>query len=447
VLRDLLDLRDLNTRITQVGAIADAQNRAVMGEVADVMQAVRGGQSWAVTEKVAVQQISDELHERANERLGASFATYCRLKIEAAARRLADEIATTLVYPPDSGRTSFVRAAIGAWARGTEVWQVRETEMQRVAAWLRPVDLPYRERRLHFLLAGVNALYPTPDTRGSRPPREELNALKAQAWDLLDELRTVPARVVRGLAPADVAFLNRSDLDGHLLDDPVQFAEAHEEEFTRLFTAYSAAIEAALGDGSAPLWEAFSADTATWEEEHQRALLARYFGFPLWDGLIFPTIALAELPQFTPIGVAQFSPLAAKALKPLGKDKLEGIPLHHFAGFTSAESRGNDYLWGRLDGVELILRTLYGAASPTPAAAATAPPADARAAVATAGGKVLQDGLRAVLDSEAGLDAITGLRKRLRPQVDALPVGVAPVLPDQRATAASNRSSSTEAIR
>ena len=38
--------------------------------------------------------------------------------------------------------------------------------------------------------------------------------------------------------------------------------------------------------------------------------------------------------------------------------KLKGIGYNHFAGFFYAKYRENDYLWGRLDGVELILRLL-----------------------------------------------------------------------------------------
>jgi hypothetical protein len=38
--------------------------------------------------------------------------------------------------------------------------------------------------------------------------------------------------------------------------------------------------------------------------------------------------------------------------------KLKGIPLHHFAAFLNVASRENDYVWGRLDGAEMILRTL-----------------------------------------------------------------------------------------
>ena len=82
VLRDLLDLRELNTRITQVGAIADAQNAVVLDMVAGAMAAAGAGESWAVTTKDDVQKVSDELHKRAEGRAG---------------RRLLD------VRPPEDG--------------------------------------------------------------------------------------------------------------------------------------------------------------------------------------------------------------------------------------------------------------------------------------------------------------------------------------------------------
>ena len=72
--------------------------------------------------------------------------------------------------------------------------------------------------------------------------------------------------------------------------------------------------------------------------------------------------------------MAQFSPINATALKPPIEDKsgklrapradeklpakLKGIPVRHFAAFFATKSRENDYLWGRLDGPELILRLL-----------------------------------------------------------------------------------------
>ena len=141
----------------------------------------------------------------------------------------------------------------------------------------------------------------------------------------------------------------------------------------------------------------------------------------LRDGLIFPTIALSNLPQFTLIGVAQFSPLTAGALAQPEGGKLKGVALHHFAAFTEAAWRENDYLWGRLDGVELLLRTLHGAGATGPRATDTVPPSSPAAAVARAGGALLKDGLHAVLESETDLKRISDIKKRIAEEINALP--------------------------
>jgi hypothetical protein len=372
-----------------------------------------------VSGQAEVQRLSDEVHARTRELLGASLPSYCRLKVEAAARRLADEVAARFVYPPDSSRTSFVRAAIGAWARGTDEWT--DPDPTRLLQMLGPVDLPYRERRLLFLLAGINELYPAVGAGAGGPTRADLDGLKARAWDFLAELRSLPGRVIERM-DVETGFLSSTSIDPLLLASPEQFAEQHAEDFVQLFKVYREALTSALGDGSAPLWEAFQEGTSSWPERDRRGLLSRYLGFPLWDGLIFPTVALSGLPQFTPIGVTQFSPRTAAALPTPEGGKLRGTSLHHFAAFLKPEWRENDYLWGRLDGVELILRTLRDAGSATPPAeATTAPPSPD--AVRSAGGPILASGLRAVLDAESELTRIAPTRQRLAEQVARLETG------------------------
>ncbi|TQN42464.1 patatin-related protein [Blastococcus colisei] len=423
VLRDLIALRDLNRKIGEVGAIAKSQMDAVQDLVRDELDLLwpppDDESGSAGNGHAAVQQLSDAVHVRAREHLGAGFPTYCRLKVEAAARRMADEIAQRFVFPPDSSRTSFLRAAIGEWARGRPEWA--DPDPTTLMTFLRPADIPYRERRLMFLLAGVNALYDEIGAGPHAPLRHDLDTLKTAAWDLLEELRRIPGEVVSDVPAEAVAFLAPAELDDSLLADPRVFAETHGNDFTTLFRAYRDALEAALGDGSTPLWEIFQRTTQAWGADYRRALLSRYLAFPFWDGLIFPTVSLAELPQFTPIGVAQFSPLAAAALPTPDGGKLKGVSLHHFGGFAKAEWRENDYLWGRLDGVELILRQLYDAGSPAPTAAATAPPPSTAGAVSSAGGPVLKAGLRAVLDSEQGLQRIAARRAELAEEVAQLP--------------------------
>ncbi|MGK5110699.1 MULTISPECIES: patatin-like protein [unclassified Geodermatophilus] len=420
VLRDLFALRDLNTRISEVGSIAANQMAQAQRLLDDaVPRADEDALSWEVSRE-GFQAVSDEVHRGAQRELGASYASYCRLKAGAAARRMADEVARRFVWPPDAGRTAFVRAAIGAWARGREEWN--DPDPTRLMEMLGPVDLPYRERRLLFLLAGVNDLYDCLGEGPHAPTRSDLDTLKRLAWDLMDQLHRVPGEAVAGVPDALVQFLSADRVDPALLEDPQVFAEEHADDFPELFEAYRDSLTRRLGDGGAQLWQAFETSTKGWGRTYRRALLSRYLAFPFWDGLIFPTVALSEVPQFSPIGVAQFSPLAAGALVPPEGGKLKGVSLHHFAGFVKPEWRENDYLWGRLDGVELVLRTLYTAGSARPAVADTAPPESQEAAVRTAGGAVLQRGLRGVLAAESGLRRIAAARRSLLQQVEALPL-------------------------
>ena len=418
LLRDLLRLRDMNLQVAEIGAIAaqqmDQVSTTVAAVLADVRPAGRAGALWDVGDATEVQAVSDRMHAAARAALGAGFPSYCRLKVLVAGQRLAAEMAMRFIDPPDSSRSSFVRAAIGAWARARVEWV--DPDPGRLLAMLGPVDVPYRERRLHFLLAGIGEFYRRLDAGDSSPGRADLNALKAQAWDLMDELRQAPGRAVRALTEQDLAFLNRRALERVLLQDPEQFAADHAAEFTALFTRYSAALKAELGDGSTPLWQGYRDLTAQWEQEHRVRLLTRYLGFPLWDGLIFPTVALAQLPQFTPIGVTQCSPLAAGALRKPEGGKLKGVSLHHFGGFLDAEWRENDYLWGRLDGAEILLRTLQASLTPGQGGAEVVP-ADPAEALRLAGGQACRGALLSVLDRESDLRRVTGLINLLRTEL------------------------------
>ncbi|HET8616186.1 MAG TPA: patatin-like protein [Actinomycetales bacterium] len=418
ILRDLVALRDLNVRIAEVGAIAELQMVQVMHAIDAAWDAATSQvgaadadhplpqTAWSIDDPQDVRRLSDALYASAPQLTGAGFSTYCRLKVDVAGERLAEEIATRFVYPPGSSRSSFVRAAIGAWARGHVEWS--DPDPTRLMELLGPVDVPYRERRMLFVLAGVNALYPLVDEpaagTGLRPRRSELDALKATAWQLLEDLKAAPRDAVAAVPDELVAFLGGDLTDEGTLGSAEEFGAAHDADFTRLFGAYRESLANQLGDGSGPVWQAFVDHTSTWPDDLRRALASRYLGFPLWDALIFPTVAFAQLPQFSPIATHQLSPLAATALPTPAGGKLKGVSLHHFGGFVDATWRENDYLWGRLDGAELVLRLL-------------------RTSVGEHddGGRWLKGALGAVLADEGDLTRIATLRRRLAEDVARLP--------------------------
>ncbi len=418
ILRDLEDLRDLNLRVAQLGAIATQQMDQVTAAIDDAWGSGTAPPTteatWSIDDPDDVKRLADTMYAKVPQFAGAAFSTYCRLKVEAAGVRLADEIVARFVYPPGSSRTSFVRAAITAWARGRVEW--KQPDPARLLAMLGPVDVPYRERRLMFILAGINALYPKADSGPGSPRRSELDALKSRAWQLLDDLHDAPRDAVGAVTDSIIAFLGSDLSDDAVFSNPEAFGEQHDEQFTRLFTTYRDSLAQQLADSSVPMWEAFAEVTRGWASDDRRSLLSRYLGFPLWDALIFPTVALSRLPQFTPITVSQFSPLAAMALPTPDAGKLKGVSLHHFGGFVDASWRENDYLWGRLDAAELILRLLRSTGS----AAAPGVPLTAADAAAQAGPQ-LRLALSAVLGAEQDLHRVPGLMAQLKAQVAALP--------------------------
>jgi patatin-related protein len=424
ILLALLRLRDMNLRIAQVGDIATRQMVQMEKQIDLALstqgllpQAVAAGGATARREPAwssaaaagaiaadseEIQAAVDAVREHAARTLEPTWATYQRLKVDAAGRRLADEISAALVYPRDSSRSSFVRAAIAAWSRTQAVWT--DPDPSALAELLKGADVPYRERRIQFLLAGVNDLY---KTLGG-PPRQSLDLLKRETWTLLEALRAVTTRTVEDTPSEMIGFLSRESLEPWLFYDPSLFAtdEDNSRSFSRLFFHYRDALAAddTVRDGGSQLWSFFVSQTADWRPAHRSHLLSRYIGFPMWDAVIFPTVSLAELPQFTPIPVSQFSPLAASALRTPSGGKLKGTRFFHFSGFFDAGWRENDYLWGRLDGAELILRSLRDTVRETPqhptGASGPLPPA---AALQDAGGRLCLDAFRAVLDSEDDL--------------------------------------------
>jgi patatin-related protein len=403
------ELRELNARISDIAAIARDQMPdverlvdAALRETApstvdrstvDISAAMADGADLAwMGRAVAV------LAGRARELTGLAYGTYARLRIEDAVRGLAEQVVRTMAYPPDSCQAGFARAVLTAWAQRQEVY--RTLDPAALPAFLGPLDLGYRLRRLRFLGQGVNALYNTP----GGPPRPAVDGIKTALYDLVDELAALPAQVLAGV-PAAAEVFGPDVLTGAVpYGDPAAWAKQHAAALAALVGGYAAGLSSYAADSGTGLWQRFRELTGDWTPPQRLPLAVRYAGFPVWDTLIFPIVALSGIPQFTPIHLRRFSPLDATALRPAGAPKLKGRALDHFGGFFRREWRENDYLWGRLDGAELILGMLAGLGTGRPAAA------------------LLGRALRAVLDSEADLRTVADLRAELSTVVDKLEV-------------------------
>jgi patatin-related protein len=345
------ELRCLNDQIAEVGRITAQQMGAVLPLLASTGTAVSDPYDDVIRK-------SGGVRERAARAAGEGYPTYCRLRAEAVAQSVAGAVQDRFGYPPQSLQAWFSTAVLTAWARNRKEWL--SGDPVRLESALGAVDLPFRERRLHFLLNGINGLYADPQV-----PRRDLGVLKAACWTSLQAIQSMAGAALTQ-ASADLGILDPDQLsDAVALTDPEEYASTRGGELMTLFTAYSTHLGPVARASSKDLWDCLRTTTQRWPDHQARdALTSRYLAFPIWDALIYPTIALARLPQLAPIGVTRFSPLDAQRLQPepdangaMGR-KLKGTALGHFGGFVEPSWRENDYLWGRLDAAELILGLL-----------------------------------------------------------------------------------------
>lgn len=349
------ELRTLNGTIAEVGSIVERTSAEVVAEVT----AVTGDEPTAALSYDQVQGRAAPLRDRARERADVAYPAYCRLRAEGLARLVGVTLAGRLGYPARSNRALLVADILLSWVRHSPAWTADDKAVA-LENQLEIGDLPYRMRRAQFVLQGVNALF-TGEASDAR--RKQLAAIKTSCWDLLEHLRNASATAAAAVEPQAHTLFSRTNLADAVGISPDDFADRHFTEIGAIYETYRDTAATEARGSSIDLWEVLGTATLGWSEVERAGLLGRYVGFPIWDAVIYPTIALAAIPQLSPIDVRRFSPLDADRLtatSPDGKPqpKLRGTAYAHFGGFLDKGWRQGDYLWGRLDGVELIMNLL-----------------------------------------------------------------------------------------
>jgi patatin-related protein len=88
----------------------------------------------------------------------------------------------------------------------------------------------------------------------------------------------------------------------------------------------------------------------------RRRVLLTYLGFPFYDTVTLPLLRGEGTTEFDPAKVDRISPDDCTAIRKGGAQaSLRGVEFYNFGAFFSRAYRENDYLWGRLHGVERML--------------------------------------------------------------------------------------------
>jgi patatin-related protein len=311
---------------------------------------------------------ADDIHKAAKSLGELGYPMYVRLKVSSAVDAFASAACLVCDYTDASNQAFLVHAIVRDWARARNLFEHEDSPTQKQLEFVRNFDLEYAQRRLHFVIAGVSWLYRDVGTEG-HPGRQELDALKARLYESVAKLewlnsgRGFAEEVLGGVQTCFGEQRLREHLEVHRFDTK-SFLESHGSELDELNDALRRFLDVELQTFTADLYRSLVGLTDDWPKTERttkirRDLLIRYLGFPIWDATLYPLQALSELAERDAVRVARMSPSDSTLLSPVHEGgKVLGAKLGHAYAFFSRTARENDYLWGRLDAAERIVRLL-----------------------------------------------------------------------------------------
>jgi hypothetical protein len=196
--------------------------------------------------------------------------------------------------------------------------------------------------------------------------RADLDAAKAALYRHLAGLHALVTKLAgspEGAAALGAAF-PEAEVKAAAREQQVGgYLQRHQAHLGQLRALLQAAVTRHVAALDADLDATLAGICRGWPAEMRSDLFARYLGFPLWDIIVYPIQALADVDERDEVEVVRVSPVDTKHLHPpgagpAGAAKLKGIGLHHFAAFFDRTYRENDYLWGRLDAAERLAGVL-----------------------------------------------------------------------------------------
>jgi patatin-related protein len=372
VANELTWVNNLNAQVRGIMSIIEGARPHVSGLVGDIIDKpfdhrfsehdIRG---WR-----------ERINARVAREAGFAHEGYARLKLASVRGFVARMIVICGGESVDSPMARIVEDVINAWAakRGI-VYKTDESdalkhesaagpELPSLPSWVEFVlafDVAYRRRRLNFLIEGQNRLYRLLDeTRFPGLDPAVVDRLKRGFYLKLDTLQRCEEP---GFFSAAVHAMAHNLFESMPAAAEIRNSVVYAQEFAgsetiekidRLIAALGKEID--LNASTRDLDELLaSLDPAEWHPDARREVLINYLGFPFWDVLTFPVIG-RDTSELQEILVDRISPEEAHTLKDFsGTKSLKGVGFENFAAFFSKSFRENDYLLGRLHGLDRLI--------------------------------------------------------------------------------------------
>jgi patatin-related protein len=289
---------------------------------------------------------------------------------------VADLISSACGFSKDSAHAQWVQETVEQWARNhaaiissypTPIDAHDNSELPAYGRMVVDFAVVYKRRRLNFVLNEINELYEDDASHEICPTEpENLDLIKLKIHKLIDEMSMYDnadflskdaIAACRKLFPTDRA---EKDINS--------YAIANDAALSHLITRLG--IECDLARSNDDADAVLSSElVVNLDSRCRSAILTGYLGYFYWDILLRPvaTALSLEAGPIAEILIDRISPDDAVSLKSAySRHVLLGGSFASFGGFLSRAARENDYLWGRLHGVERLFDIL---ASTVPASA------------------------------------------------------------------------------
>ncbi|MDE2411752.1 MAG: patatin-like protein [Sphingomonadales bacterium] len=271
--------------------------------------------------------------QAAAEHAGYAFQCYGQVKLTGIVEALAEAICAA-APEPDKAHFGNVAEVIGQHLsdRGLDhIGAMRGGASEEAIAFFRNHDLRFRIRRLRLLARRLSEDWD--DIDGFAPEaREKARDVVYRALSLYFD------REGNQSYGADFPEVAR-----HVFTDPGAVLQVMANR--RQLPATDLVVDAMLVEGMADL-----------PRELRRRILLTYLGFPFYDTVTLPLLRGEGTSEFEPAKVDRISPDDCSAIRSGGtRATLRGVEFYNFGAFFSRAYRENDYLWGRLHGVERMI--------------------------------------------------------------------------------------------
>lgn len=417
---DLGWVNDFNRQVRRIKAVIDAARPDIGELVAEIVSSVPD-HAPGVDD---MRDWRDAANAVAARNAGYAYEGYVRQKLTSVIASVGNIVSAVCGLSSGTAEAAWVAAAVMFWARKSGAYPEDGAlpradpgaDFEALPPWVRflvSFDASFRERRLRFVIRGLNLLYTQlPSTGYGDLSAERLDLLKRQFYDALGILRRVGKPNELSTAAVELVVEAFADLprniSGDADDTPEAWCQRNQPKVSRAIECLGAEMNLAIADHQVDLIFA-GLDPSDWPPAARDELLVSYIGFSFWDVLTFSVTDWRELGEFEEIKVDRISPEDATAIRAGGAAAtLKGTEFGHFGAFFSRKYRENDYLWGRLHAVERLIDIVCDAA---PEAETSGNGID-RAALKTRA-------FHAILDSErAHLPHSAALIKTIRGEVD-----------------------------